>query len=127
MDGISTALPAMTRAIKIQKKASHIGFDWQNANDIFPKIQEELQELTNELETQPLTQEKVEEELGDVLFTCVNLARKLKIDPEKALRHSNHKFCQRFKKMEQHYHHDRQKMEDASMAQLEQVWQSIKK
>lgn len=127
MDGISTALPAMTRAIKIQKKASHIGFDWQNANDVLPKIQEELQELSNELETQPLTQDKVEEELGDVLFTCVNLARKLKIDPEKALRHSNHKFCQRFKKMEQHYHHDRQKMEDASMAQLEQVWQSIKK
>ena len=126
MDGISKTLPAMTRAVKIQKKAAQIGFDWGAAQDVLPKIKEELTELTIELEREPPISEKVEEELGDVLFSCVNLARKLNIDPEKALRHSNHKFSQRFKNMENHYQHDRQKMEQASIDQLEQVWQSLK-
>jgi len=127
MDGISKTLPAMTRAVKIQKKATQIGFDWESAQEILPKIHEELAELTIELESEPLVSEKVEEELGDVLFSCVNLARKLDIDPEKALRHSNHKFRQRFKQMESHYQHDRKKMEQAPIEQLEKTWQSVKK
>ncbi len=132
MDGISKILPAMTRAVKIQKKAAHIGFDWKHAQDVLPKIQEELDELSLELEQQEIkqtaenTQSRVEEELGDVLFSCVNLARKLNIDPEKALRMSNHKFCQRFRKMERYYHFDRIQMEQASIEQLEQIWQSVK-
>ena len=132
MDGISKILPAMTRAVKIQKKAAHIGFDWKDAQDVLPKIQEELDELSLELEQQEIkqsaenTQLRVEEELGDVLFSCVNLARKLNIDPEKALRISNHKFSQRFRKIEQYYHFDRIQMEQASIEQLEQIWQSVK-
>ena len=135
MDGISKILPAMTRAVKIQKKATHIGFDWENPEDVLPKISEELDELSAELSAElrlsnlkssEQANERIEEELGDVLFTCVNLARKLKIDPEKALRMSNHKFTQRFKKMEQHYQFDRQQMEQASIEQLEHVWQSVK-
>ncbi|MCK5649398.1 MAG: nucleoside triphosphate pyrophosphohydrolase [Gammaproteobacteria bacterium] len=140
MDGISKILPAMTRAVKIQKKAAHIGFDWRCAQDVLPKISEELDELSTELkkaegsdqkaegsiEQAEGSIERIEEELGDVLFSCVNLARKLKIDPEKALRMSNHKFTQRFRKMEQHYQSDRQQMEQASAEQLEQVWQSVK-
>ncbi len=152
MDGISKILPAMTRAVKIQKKATHIGFDWVCAEDVLPKIAEELDELSVELKHYesekaenftdqvegPIDQvedsidqvedsiKRIEEELGDVLFSCVNLARKLKIDPEKALRMSNHKFTQRFRKMEQYYQSDRQQMEQASLEQLEQVWQSVK-
>lgn len=135
MDGISKILPAMTRAVKIQKKATHIGFDWQHPEDVLPKISEELDELSAEhsaelrssnLISSEQPNERIEEELGDVLFTYVNLARKLKIDPEKALRMSNRKFTQRFKKMEQHYQFDRQQMEQASIEQLEHVWQSVK-
>jgi len=159
MDDISKILPAMTRAVKIQKKATHIGFDWACAEDVLPKIAEEIDELSVELKRYKSEKtegfsgqvedsfgqvedsiervedsigqvedsfERVEEELGDVLFSCVNLARKLKIDPEKALRMSNHKFTQRFRKMEQYYQSDRQQMEQASLEQLEQVWQSVK-
>lgn len=128
MAGISKILPAMTRAVKIQKKATQIGFDWQSAAEVLPVIREEIDELQAELTASEVTasNERIEAELGDVLFSCVNLARKLDIDPEKALRLSNHKFSQRFRKMEQHYQHDRQQMEQASMAQLEQVWQAVK-
>ncbi|MCU7940726.1 MAG: nucleoside triphosphate pyrophosphohydrolase [gamma proteobacterium symbiont of Bathyaustriella thionipta] len=143
MDGISKVLPAMTRAVKIQKKATHIGFDWVHAEEVLPIIKEELDELSVEIKALELNPHalkngesvqsdtasvsKVEEELGDVLFSCVNLARKLNVDPEKALRMSNHKFIQRFRKMEQHYQFNRTQMEQAPLDQLEQVWQSIKK
>ena len=135
MDGISKILPAMTRAVKIQKKIAHIGFDWDNARDVLPIVKGELDEFEVELENYENSDalhseaavERMEEELGDVLFSCVNLARKLKIDPEKALRLSNHKFSQRFRKLEQYYQHDRQKMEQASIEELERVWQSVKK
>lgn len=134
MDGISKILPAMTRAVKIQKKASHIGFDWNHANDVLPKIREELKELSAAINAADLSENKsdqstvsaIEDEMGDVLFSCVNLARKLNIDPEKALRMSNHKFTQRFRKMEQHYHYDRAQMEQSSIDTLEQIWQTIK-
>ncbi|MCU7835126.1 MAG: nucleoside triphosphate pyrophosphohydrolase [gamma proteobacterium symbiont of Taylorina sp.] len=131
MDGISQALPAMTRAVKIQKKATHIGFDWDSAEAVLPKIQEELDELLPEIKSYEAktiehSKQKIEDELGDVLFSCVNLARKLKIDPEKALRRSNHKFIQRFKKLEQHYQYDRNEMENTSLDQLEHIWQKIK-
>ncbi len=146
MDGISKVLPAMTRAVKIQKKATQIGFDWDCAEDILAKIVEEIDELAVEMKSYELNSaegsditaegsdittaegsfENIEEELGDVLFSCVNLARKLNIDPEKALRMSNHKFSQRFRKLEVHYNNDRLKMEQASLEHMENVWQSIK-
>lgn len=143
MDDISLILPAMTRAVKIQKKMTHIGFDWDSAEDVVPIIRQELDEFEDALRnakqgdnTDAASLEKnlgknlgkkVEEELGDVLFSCVNLARKLKLDPEQVLRSGNHKFSQRFRRLENHYQHNRQQMEDASIEQLEQVWQAIKK
>lgn len=135
MDDISRILPAMTRAVKIQKKMTHIGFDWDSAEDVVPIIRQELDEFEEALRnykrghnTESVSLEKkVEEELGDVLFSCVNLARKLKLDPEQVLRSGNHKFSQRFRRLENHYQHNRQQMEDASIEQLEQVWQAIKK
>ena len=143
MDGISKILPAMTRAVKIQKRVAHVGFDWDNAGEILPIIKGELEELEQEMTTYEnmisstddsvnnknainKNMEMMEQELGDVLFSCVNLARKLKIDPEKALRMSNHKFTERFRKLEQHYQHDRVKMEQASIEEMESVWQAVK-
>ncbi len=141
MDNISKILPAMTRAVKIQQRIAQVGFDWDTARAVLPVIEGELKELEQEmtlyeqlqpedsaLTSVPQTQyERLEEELGDVLFSCVNLARKLEIDPEQALRLSNHKFAQRFRQMEYHYAHDRQRMEQASVDELEQVWQQVKK
>ncbi len=148
MDNISKILPAMTRAVKIQKRIAQTGFDWDTAAQVLPVIDEELQELEYEMvQYEQLLQrpdnrtseqqydaelkreqqfERMQEEMGDVLFSCVNLARKLNIDPEKALRVSNHKFSQRFRKMEHYYKHDRQRMEQASIAELEAVWQRVK-
>ena len=135
MDDISKILPAMTRAVKIQKRIAQVGFDWPHARQILPVIQGELDEFEVELSrfeaveksAQNAQRERMEEELGDVLFSCVNLARKLKIDPEKALRLSNHKFSQRFRKMERYFQHNREKMEQATLEQLEEVWQLVKK
>lgn len=132
MDGISKILPAMTRAVKIQKKTAHVGFDWEQAEDVLPVIKAELEELEAEMTQfqQPCNDEafeKIQAEMGDVLFSCVNLARKLNIDPEKALRMSNHKFSQRFRKLERHYQNDRSKLEQASLEELDSVWQSVKR
>ncbi|WP_198265137.1 nucleoside triphosphate pyrophosphohydrolase [sulfur-oxidizing endosymbiont of Gigantopelta aegis] len=133
MAGISKNLPAMTRAVKIQKKAAQIEFDWECAEELLPVIKDELDELSAEMdqakqvENSEQSVQCIEEELGDVLFSCVNLARKLDIDPEKALRMSNHKFSQRFKAMEAHFQYDRQSMEQATMKELDAVWAIIKK
>lgn len=140
MDNISKILPAMTRTVKIQKRIAQVGFDWDTAEEVLPIIQGELQdEITQYEQLQEKSAgeqqrelkarqfERMQEEMGDVLFTCVNLARKLEIDPEKALRVSNHKFSQRFRKMEQFYNYDRQRMEQASIDELEAVWQQVKK
>ncbi|MBE9526485.1 MAG: nucleoside triphosphate pyrophosphohydrolase [Proteobacteria bacterium] len=131
MDGISQILPAMPRAVKIQQKAIHIGFDLDSAEQVLPKIRGELDKLLTEIkayeaETNKVKNiEKIENELGDVLFSCVNLARKLEIDPERALRLSNHKFTQRFRKMEAYYQYDRKKMESVSIIELNKIWQKL--
>ncbi len=125
MAGISKTLPAMTRALKIQKRAAHIGFDWGEPAEIIPKISEELDEITQVME-QNLSIRQLEEEMGDILFSCVNLARKLHLDPEKALRVSNSKFSRRFQKLEQRFEFDRMKMESASLDELDYTWQQIK-
>lgn len=99
MDDIPKALPALNRAIKIQKRASRIGFDWQDAAPIFAKLDEEIEELKSALKDgSDFTH--ITEEVGDILFVISNLARKLKVDPEAALRLTNEKFMRRFRWME---------------------------
>lgn len=94
LDDVPAGLPAMQRAVKLQKKASKVGFDWDNAQQVVAKIEEELAELKAELAVGD--QQRSEEELGDLLFAITNLARHLKIDPETALRGCNQRFYQRF-------------------------------
>jgi ATP diphosphatase len=98
LDGVSLALPALTRAAKLQKRAARVGFDWPSAAPVIAKILEELSELKDEMAAGD--KNRMEAELGDLLFSCVNLARKLEIDPESALRRANSRFERRFHEVE---------------------------
>jgi len=98
LDGVALALPALTRAVKLEIRAARVGFDWPDAEAVFPKIEEELTELREGIAAQDAA--NIFEEVGDVLFAMTNLARKLGVDPEAALRASNAKFELRFKGME---------------------------
>ena len=99
LDGVPVALPAATRAAKLQKRAARIGFDWPDVRSAMAKFAEETGELEHELDTGG-DPDRVEDEMGDVLFTCVNVARKLDVDPEAALRRANAKFERRFRRVE---------------------------
>jgi MazG family protein len=99
LDGVAQALPALLRADKIQKRAARIGFDWPDARPVFDKLKEEIAELETELQ-KPAERRALEDEMGDILFAAANLARKLDIDPEAALRHATAKFERRFRRVE---------------------------
>ena len=98
LDDVPLTLPAMTRAVKLQKRAARIGFDWNAAEPIFDKLQEEIEELRVAMRQQDT--DAIEDEYGDILFVVANLARHLKLDPETALRRGNDKFTRRFKYLE---------------------------
>ncbi|NQV83816.1 MAG: nucleoside triphosphate pyrophosphohydrolase [Rhodospirillales bacterium] len=98
LDGVISALPALSRAYKLQKRAARVGFDWDTLAPVVGKVREELEEVEAEIESGD--RGRLEDELGDLLFCCVNLARKLDIDPESALRGGNAKFERRFRRME---------------------------
>ena len=124
LDDIPLNLPALSRAQKTQKRAASLGFDWQNAEQVLPKIDEELAELREAMDQQD--KEAVEEELGDLLFSCVNLGRKLKLDSEQVLRKAERKFEYRFKNMEQIIDYEGFLIKDLSIEQLETFWQKAK-
>ena len=124
LDDVPVALPAMTRAIKLQKRAARVGFDWQDARDVIAKIAEEATELSDAMASGD--EDAIEDEFGDLLFTIANLSRHLKVDPEKALRRTNQKFCIRFNYIEEHIAGDGKKFEDYTLAELEIIWQRAK-
>ena len=121
LDGIGRGLPELTRAFKLQKRAARIGFDWPDAGPVLDKLREELAEL--EAEIQSGDRDAAEDELGDLLFVCTNLARKLELDPGHALRRSNGKFERRFRRMEALAGERLAAME---LDQLEALWQQVK-
>ena len=127
LDGVNTALPAMSRALKLQQRAARVGFDWEEANHIIEKIHEEADELKVELEKEIIDKDHVEEELGDLFFVLVNMARHLKIDPERALRSTNRKFEKRFRYIETSLAASGRTMESASLDEMEALWQEAKK
>ena len=103
LDGVALALPALLRAVKIQRRAARIGFDWREVPPVIAKIAEEVAELEVELDAMPdggADRARIEDEMGDILFAAANLARKLEIDPEAALRHATAKFERRFRALE---------------------------
>lgn len=124
LDDVTLGLPALTRAVKLQKKAASIGFDWDDCQQVLLKINEELQEVRDELAPKP-DLDRVEDEIGDLFFAITNLARKLKIDPEQAARRANAKFERRFNFIERHLGgHDA--LLAASLDEMEQLWQLAK-
>src|SRR6267154_1626169 len=125
LDGVSRALPATLEGFQLTRKASRIGFDWEDANGVFEKMQEETEELKAALENRD--QLRMEEELGDLLFAAVNLSRFLKIDPEIALKKANAKFTRRFRAMEGLARKSGGEFKDLPRGQMEALWDAAKK
>jgi MazG family protein len=125
LDGVALALPALLRAAKLGKRAARVGFDWPEAAPVLDKIEEEIGELRAELKggTRP---DGIEQELGDLLFACANLARKLDIDPEAALRGANGRFERRFRAIEARLAARGLRPEQQTLDQLEALWQEVK-
>ncbi len=125
LDGVTVALAALTRAEKLQKRAARIGFDWPTATPVLDKITEEVTEISKEMAA-GAAQDRLQDEVGDLLFAVVNLARHLKIDPETALRAANYKFERRFRRVEQRVAAAGRTPETASLDELETHWQAVK-
>ncbi len=125
LDGVGVGLPALTRAEKLQKRAARVGFDWAEAAPIFDKIDEEIGELRREIADggKPA---RLEDELGDLLFAVVNLARHLKLDPEQALRGASRKFERRFRRIEERLAAAGKSPEAAGLDEMEAEWQRVK-
>jgi MazG family protein len=126
LEGVSTALPAQTRALKLQARAGRVGFDWPEAAQVLDKIAEEIEEVRAEL-GEKIDQDRLEDEMGDVLFACVNLARKLKIDPETALRRGNRKFERRFHHIERELAAQGRTPSEATLDEMEALWVAAKR
>ena len=124
MDDVPVNLPSLSRAKKLQKRAARVGFDWQNSDRVFDKIDEEILELKNEKATED--KERISEEIGDIFFTLVNLTRHYDLDPEDIIRKANLKFEMRFRKMEQLAEQMNERLDDMTLEQLEIMWQKVK-
>ncbi|MBT3557818.1 MAG: nucleoside triphosphate pyrophosphohydrolase [Rhodospirillales bacterium] len=124
---LPVALPALTRAFKLQKRAARVGFDWADARLVIDKFREELDELDEELARAQRQPDRIEDEVGDLLFTCVNVARQLGIDPETALRHGNAKFERRFRQLETDVAAKGNQPQDMSLDALEDAWGAAKR
>lgn len=118
LDDIAITLPALTRSVKLQKRAAQVGFDWPDTEGAVNKLDEELKELKQAMKDNS----NISEEIGDVLFSITNIARKLKVDPETALRECNHKFTQRFNYIEKSTN-----ISEATLEEMEKLWQEAKK
>ncbi len=145
--GVPTAIPALLEAYKLSSRAAHVGFDWPNVDGLFEKLHEETEELREQLKEFPEPgprphargvagsgrpripeelRERLEDEVGDLFFVLVNIARYLSLDPESALRKTNRKFKQRFQWMEEQLRASRRGPQQASMEELESLWQQAK-
>lgn len=122
--GVPLPLPALTRALKLQEKASRVGFDWNDARQVLAKIREETQEVAEALEDGGVA--AIRDEMGDLLFAVVNLARHAGVDPEDALRGTNDKFTRRFGHVEQRLAADGRRPDQASLDEMEALWQEAK-
>ena len=131
LDNIPLALPALNRAYKIQKRCANVGFDWKTLEPVVDKIKEEMDEVLFEVDRNDLNeqqrQERIEDELGDLLFANVNLVRHLHSNPEKVLRKANIKFENRFRLVELAVLKQGRQMSECSLEELEKIWQEIKK
>ena len=126
MDGITGGLPALKRALKLQHRAARVGFDWPCPRRVLDKLQDELHEARAAIDD-PTSPDAIEDELGDLMFTCVNFARHVHTDPEAALRKANTKFERRFRRMEAKLAEQGRMVEDLSPGELEPLWEEVKR
>jgi len=131
LDGVSTKAPALMEAHQISTKVARVGFDWKSVDEIFEKLQEEVDELRVAIEQHKQSADEadhvqVREEIGDMLFVVTNIARHLNVEPEAALKLANRKFRQRFAHIEKRLREQNRKFEDVSIADLEELWQEAK-
>ncbi len=124
LDGVPRNLPALVRAARVQEKASRVGFDWGDVKHVWPKVFEELKELQDATATLPA--DKIEEELGDVLFSIVNVSRFLDVNPEDALRRTISKFSRRFRYVEKKFSESGREMKRATLDEMDVYWNEAK-
>lgn len=124
LDGVAMALPALTRAVKLQNRAARVGFDWPSTEEVLDKLREESAELVEARDQ--LGPEELAEEMGDLLFVMANLARHLKIDPEAALRAANQKFTRRFARIEDLLAEQGKTPADSDLAEMDALWNQAK-
>ena len=124
LGGVPKSLPALVKASRIQDKAAGVGFDWDNIDDVFAKVKEEIEELHAEVKAQKHT--AIEAEFGDVLFSLINYARFLKVNPEDALERTNKKFIARFQYLERKAAESGKSLRDMTLAEMETYWQEAK-
>ena len=122
LDGVPQSLPQLIRSSRIQEKAASVGFDWENKNQVLLKVDEEILELKDAI----LKNEGINDEIGDVLFTIVNLSRHLGYDAESSLKKSTEKFSERFKKIEKDLKNKNIKIQDLSLEELDEIWEKNK-
>lgn len=125
LDGVALGLPALTRAVKLQKRAARVGFDWPSTDQVLAKLTEEAAELVEARDT--LTPDEVAEEMGDLLFVMANLARHLRVDPEAALRAANAKFTRRFARIEDWLAEAGKTPADSDLAEMDALWNRAKR
>lgn len=123
LEGVPKSLPALVKATRIQEKVKGIGFEWDNLDDVWSKVFEEIQELKVEIDNES---DSIEEEFGDVLFSLVNLSRYIKVQPENALAKTNNKFIQRFQLMEELTKERNLNLEEMSLTEMDVFWDEAK-
>ncbi|MBC7949875.1 MAG: nucleoside triphosphate pyrophosphohydrolase [Chitinophagaceae bacterium] len=124
LSGVPKALPAMVKAMRLQEKAKQVGFEWENKEQVWEKVEEEMGELKEAIGTQ--SQERIEDEFGDLVFSLINYARFLQVDAENALERTNKKFIHRFTHMEQQALSSGKDLKDMTLEEMDAIWNSIK-
>jgi XTP/dITP diphosphohydrolase len=135
LSGVPASLPALVKAMRLQEKAKQVGFEWENKDQVWEKVEEEIEELklaignwqlAKEPEQRTMYQKDVEEEFGDVMFSLVNYARFLQVDPENALTVTNKKFINRFNQMEEEAMKDGKDLTEMTLEEMDAIWNKIK-
>lgn len=124
LEGVPKSLPAMVKAMRIQEKAAGIGFDWDCTEDVWKKVKEEVMELEHEVQSK--NTDKTEEELGDVLFSLINYARFVKVNPENALGRTNKKFIKRFRYIEEKATEQGKSLSEMTLGEMDSLWNEAK-
>jgi len=133
LSGVPRSLPPMVQAMRLQEKAKQVGFEWENKEQVWEKVIEESNEVleavknTESMPTDPLMQERLEDEIGDLFFSVINYARFLNIDPDNALARTNKKFMDRFQSMEKVVAERGKKMTDLNLSEMDAIWNDVKK